>query len=418
MAVTLPVLTAQMGSRTYYISKMSGGSLAGRVSVASELDDWANQSLEERFQRLLNSKRVEQEIAPYLANAEDRFFSAIIVWVISDGGIEFESLSDRNIEVPAAYRAAAQSFGFLVLNDARLVALDGQHRLASLRHVVQGNVNGPHRDAVSSDEVTVIFVDDPDVRTARNLFTVLNRSARRVGKNDVLVMGEVDGAAIVARRLVSSDLLAPRGLDDRPLIKWESNTITKRDEFLTTLNAVYEMVRIASSASGETIHSESDDGTPPPQEALQRVEETAGNWLDELFSAIPRLQELRESTHLFPEEREPSSPYSLLLKPVGFQAFFGGVAAACSPDKGALDDPLVAIRRCAKADWSLDSAFWRGILVKSNGNVANAKADISLASDLLAFQVSDDPLPQFVSDLRERFRRQLNDSTANLPSKR
>lgn len=418
MAVTLPVLTAQMGSRTYYISKMSGASLSGRVAVASELDDWKDQSLDERFQRMLNSKRVEQDIAPYLANAEDRFFAAIIVWIISDGGIDFESLADHEISIPAAYRSAAQSFGFLVINDARLVALDGQHRLASLRHVVQGHVNGPFRDAVSSDEVTVIFIDDPDVRTARNLFTVLNRSARRVGKNDVLVMGEVDGAAIIARRLVSSELLAPRGLDDHPLVKWESNTITKRDEFLTTLNAIYETVRIVSVASGESILTESDDGTPPPPAVLDRIESISRDWLEALFRSIPRLQELRDTPHLFPDERESGAQYSLLLKPVGFQAFFGGVAAACSATKGGLGDPIDAIRRCSGADWSLESAFWRGILVKSNGTVSTARADITLASDLLAFQISDDPTPQFVSDLRDRFRRQLNDNSANLPQKK
>lgn len=418
MSVTLPVMTAHMGSRTYYISKMSAASLAGSVAVASELADWETQTLEERFQRALNTRRVEQEIAPYLANAEDRFFSAIIIWATSDDGIEFESFVDSGFEVPAAYRAAAESFGFLTLDRARLVALDGQHRLASLRHVVQGHVDGPFRNDVAGDEITVIFVDDPEVKQARNLFTVLNRAARRVGRNDVLLMGEVDGAAIVARRLVGSELLAPRGLDDTPLIRWERNTISAKDERLTTLNAIYEIVRLVARHRNVDVGVESDDGVPPPNEVLDRIENETLSWLEQLFESCPKLEDLRQRPHLYPDERERSAPLSLLLKPVGLQAFYGGVVAALDADKGGLTDPRDAIRRAINLDWSLDATFWRGVLVRPNGNVSNAKSDVVLASDLLAWVIGDSASSQFSQDLLARFRKQMSDSSANLPARR
>jgi DNA sulfur modification protein DndB len=134
MSTTVPAITAKMGSRTYYIAKMRASELAMQVSVASELAEWRELSLNELYQRKLNEKRVQQEIAPYLAKTEDRFFGSIIVWVTGDDVVEFEPVAEQ-INVRAPYREAAESIGFLILGpsssgESGLVALDGQHRLA------------------------------------------------------------------------------------------------------------------------------------------------------------------------------------------------------------------------------------------------------------------------------------------------
>ena len=77
-------------------------------------------------------------------------------------------------------------------SDLGLVALDGQHRLAALRANVHGKVQGPYAATVASDEVTVIFISDDDRVRSRSLFIILNRTARRVTKNDVLIISETD----------------------------------------------------------------------------------------------------------------------------------------------------------------------------------------------------------------------------------
>ena len=249
MTVTVPAITAHMGSRNYYIVKMSAADLSGQVSVASELAEWKELNLDELYQRKLNEARVEQDIAPYLATHPDRFFGSIIVWVLNPNVISFEPVS-KHVDVMAALKASVQSIGVLVIDAATagdhsgLVALDGQHRLAALRRVVQGQTDGPFAKDVRSDEVAVLFVQDENVTNARDLFTVLNRSARRVSRNDVLIMSEVDGAAIVARHLTTHPLLAPRGIEDEPLIKWERNTIAAKDKEITTLNAIYEIAQV------------------------------------------------------------------------------------------------------------------------------------------------------------------------------
>lgn len=420
MSVTLPTITATMGVRKYFITKMTAFELSGQVSVASELSDWSQLTLEELYQRDLNERRVLEDIAPYLANSPGRFFGSIIVWILDESVVTYEPVSDF-VEVRAAYARAAESLGFLVLDAGErkggLVALDGQHRLAALRAVVQGKVEGPYRGQVSNDEIAVIFVRDSNVRDARDLFTVLNRSARKVSKNDVLIMGEVDGSAIVARRLAGSNLLAPHGLDDSPLVKWESNTMGARDKRFTTLNALYDVCNSAASVLGIDPQSGEETGTPPSGEDLDAIERIALHWLGVLFAAIGDLEEMRHDPDKFVEARKSVEPYSLLLRPVGLGVFFGAVATVLRQGGLGLDRAGSVIGHLASLGWSLDDPSWAGILVNARGNVTNKRADIALGVDLAAWRCAAAPLDSnFVSSLLQRYRRHLGDPALELPA--
>lgn len=420
MAVTLPAITAKMGTRNYYITKMTAQELSGQVSVASELADWNELTLNELYQRKLNEKRVEQEIAPYLGNSADRFFGSIIVWVLSDEVLSFESVSTQVSIIPRAYQHAASSIGFLVIEgvvpgqEAGLVALDGQHRLAALRRVVQGHVSGPHAAAVRSDEIAVIFVQDEDVRSARDLFTVLNRSARRVSKNDVLIMSESDGAAMTARNLTSSSLLAPRGLLNDPLVKWEKNTIAQRDTQITTLNAVAEIAKIVASHLKVDIQDD-DEGNPPGIVNLDRVEKEAFRWLETLFELSPEFAEMRrEPNDVVAMRRE--GRYSLLMRPVGLQAFFHAVATLLDADAGGMTDLNEAVNGLLGLEWDIKGNLWRGILVVARGNLARKEQEWKLAGKLAAWLVAGSgSSPQFQSALLEDYRRQMGASNLSLP---
>lgn len=432
MATTIPAITATMGSRTYYIGKMRASELAQQVSIASQLPEWKELSLNEMYQRKLNEKRVQQEIAPYLANTPERFFGSIIVWITGEDSIEFEAVSEQ-IDVKAAYREAAKAIGFLVISDSRnresgLVALDGQHRLAALREVIQGKVNGKFNAQVREDEVGVIFVRDANVKDARELFNTLNRSARRVSKSDVLIMSESDGAAIIARNLTSSKTLAPRGLeeDQGPLIKWQVNNISLKDPFLTTLNAIYELVQ-AVARHLKTDLNVGDDGlegtevigtVPAEQERQLAVERESQLWLDTFFRNSDFFKDLRKDPSSIPALRRESK-YSLLLRPVGFQAFFLAVQAALDSNRGQQKNLSEVIEGLLDLDWSHTSAFWRGIMVNNKGNMTNKQSDIQLAGDLAAWMIcGKDSTTQFQQDLVERFRKQLGRDDASLPEAR
>lgn len=424
MAVTVPAITAKMGSREYFITKMTAQELSGQVSVASELADWSELTLNELYQRRLNEKRVEQEIAPYLAHSVDRFFGSIIVWVLSDEVLTFETINSH-VNIHRAYQNAASSIGFLVIDaavpgtEAGLVALDGQHRLAALRRVVQGHAKGPHAGAVRGDEVAVIFVQDENVRSARDLFTVLNRSARRVSKNDVLIMSESDGAAIVARNLTSSTLLAPRGLLDTPLVKWDKYTIAQKDTEITTLNALFEIVKmVANHKRIDLLDGDGDadeDGNPPEESQLSAVEREARLWLDTLFEKSPEFGVMRHDPSGVVAMRKEGR-YSLLMRPVGLQAFFHAVSVLLDPDAGGMDDLETVIDGLLEVDWDVKSTFWKGILVNARGNLARKEQEWRLAGDLAAWLVAGvSTSSQFQNALIEEYRRQMGNTALSLP---
>lgn len=421
MTVTIPAIRATMGSRDYFISKMTASELSGQVSIASELSDWNELTLNELYQRKLNEKRVEQDIAPYLANTSGRFFGSIIIWILDPEAAVFEP-AGTYLTIPRAYESAANSIGFLVLSSSRasrqagFVALDGQHRLAALRRVVRNETDGVHSADVYTDEVAVIFVNDRDVRSARDLFTVLNRSARRVTKSDVLIMSEVDGAAIVARDLTGCSLLAPYGLGEKGLIKWEKNTIAQRDQQITTLNAIYEVVQLVADVLRIDLQAGEEAGNPPPESDLTKVRAEAERWLTILFNQSSEFAAMRLDPLKIVEMRKDSR-FSLMLRPVGFQAFFGAVAIALSKSAGNMNDLEEIVRRLLHVDWSISSNFWRGIMVNAKGNVTNKKTDVQLASDLATWMITGkSSSTTFQQSLTERYRRQLGRDDVSLPA--
>jgi len=405
-----------MGSRDYYIAKMSASSLSGQVSIASELDDWENLTLDDLYQRDLNRKRVEQDIAPYLANTADRFFGSIIILIRDHDAITFEGVAEVFDNMLAAYRNHSQDIGFLTIGSKQggLVALDGQHRLAALRHVVQGNTPGPYRDDVANDEVAVIFISDTEISKARELFTMLNRSARKVSKKDVLIMSESDGSAIVARRLTSHLILNPRrNLENQPLVKWQSNTIGQKDTQITTLNALYELAEIAAEFLGIDFNESEENEDGPTVKDLDLVFNRCVNWLSILFECED-FAGMREDSNLVVEGRKKESTYSLLLRPVGFVLFFDAVAKALKESE--LTDEREVIERLLQIDWRFESNLWMGIMVNAKNNVSNKTADINLASDLAVYLICGESTPlSFRNNLEQRLRKQYNRADAVLP---
>src|SRR5262245_20907014 len=136
----IPCIKGKIGNTVYYQGKMSANELASQISPAYKMEDWSSDSIEERYQREPNHKRIIEEIAPYLANNHDRFFGSFIVLV--KGDLEFEPLTIFESQTPKAYLNASKDLGFLILGQCQLVALDGQHRLIGIQHVITKNVTG------------------------------------------------------------------------------------------------------------------------------------------------------------------------------------------------------------------------------------------------------------------------------------
>ena len=136
---TIPVIRGKIGTTEYFIATMKAAEVVSTLKIPKEMPDWDNETLEERFQREIDYKRVKEHIAPYLATDPDRFFGALIVDVLNADGVKFESLTDAGLKVPTFFQSIVGSIGMLYLQGSELlVPLDGQHRLAALRFAMFG----------------------------------------------------------------------------------------------------------------------------------------------------------------------------------------------------------------------------------------------------------------------------------------
>ena len=66
MAQSLPALRGKFGSTEFYLVTMKASEFVRTVIVPKEMEGWENLSVEEKFQREINYKRVKEKMAPYL----------------------------------------------------------------------------------------------------------------------------------------------------------------------------------------------------------------------------------------------------------------------------------------------------------------------------------------------------------------
>ena len=242
MATNVAAMKARLGNTTYFILSMKAQELADKVKIPRELEEWEDMSIEERYQRDLNYNRVKNQIAPYFANNESRFFGAIIVAAMNfDEENAFEPLSEVvTRKMPNMYSMPAANMGFLTFSGGEvLIPLDGQHRLKAIQFAVSGrdekggeiaDISDPCVE-LADEDVTVILIAY-EREKARSIFTHVNLHAKKPTTGENIVTNDDDIFAVLARE-VTNDLIGGR------LVKFKSNTLTRRDPEFTTLSIVY-----------------------------------------------------------------------------------------------------------------------------------------------------------------------------------
>jgi DNA sulfur modification protein DndB len=90
----IPAIRGKIGSTEYYIATMKASEVVNSLRIPKDMPDWGHESIEERYQREINYKRVRDQIAPYIANDPDRFFNALIVDILNSEGVTFDPLSE------------------------------------------------------------------------------------------------------------------------------------------------------------------------------------------------------------------------------------------------------------------------------------------------------------------------------------
>lgn len=202
----IPALFGQMGDWTYFNTIMQLNEVAARVKFAEEVNQIREgRQLSDLIQRALTDGRAI-DIARYLQQTPDHFFSSIVVAVY--GGdpqwLEFgvgKAIDGKHIGPVADW--AKSAFGFLHLTGSEhLFALDGQHRLSGIRKAVK------EKPSLGTERISVLFVghktDDAGRMRSRKLFTTLNKTAVAVNKSEIIALDESDLYAIITRRLVET----------------------------------------------------------------------------------------------------------------------------------------------------------------------------------------------------------------------
>lgn len=402
MAQIYACFRAKMGSTEYYCARMTTRELANSVRAASDAtEEWAGMSIEERMQRDLNKTRIREEIIPYLAKSADRLFGAVIV-LVTKGDVVFEPVQSLGIKLPAGYKSVAEDLGFLMIEGGERIVLDGQHRLAALREIINGgqDIEGEFVTAVPNDEVSVIFIKHESTEKTRRIFNKVNRYAKPTNRGDNIITSEDDGYAIVSRRLLETG--APLGIKAGKdlIVNWKSNTLAVNSKQVTTISAVYETVKDILEYGGIKHFDEKHRVTRPTDDEIATAYELAEQWWSAVLEGLVPFKQAFANIDQIPKMRKQDQPYSLLFKPIGQIAFFKGLRFAV--ERGfKLND---AIQRANNIDWCMQSNHWRDVIIKPDGNIIARKEAYELAAELIAYFIAPEKMTdKQLAALRKRY---------------
>lgn len=373
----LPALRATMGDWVYYISFMSMGDIAARVSVVNDIH--SSSSLKEWLQRGLTDN--SEKIAEYLLGQEQRLFNAIVVGTYG-GHPNWHEISVTARDFAEVPENTEGKIGLLELRgDETLFAIDGQHRVRGIAEAVVKN------KALKTEEVCTIFIrgvissrrdHDPDgFQRTRRLFSTLNRYAKPVRKRDIIALDEDDIVAIITRRL----------LEDHPLLMDKvamgmTKSISRSDRTnLTTIVTVYDVLDIVLSV-GHTKWREYKRWRPP-EPTVEEFYQDASEFWDTLCGNFASLEEFRDSS---PNDDVAGKYRSsvggdLLFRPIGLMLIGRVIADLRSSMNMSVAD---AIKLVGCSPTNLDGDPWVGLLWdNANRRMLTAKENQKVARQLL-----------------------------------
>ena len=367
MATTLPALKGRMGDMDYYLLTLKAGELVRCITVPSKIDGWEDLSLEEKYQRDINFKRVKEQLAPYWAETSAHFFGSIIVAPINFGDENFSGKFEPITEVvgkdlPPAYATMEQNIGFLTIpGEILLVPLDGQHRVKAIEFAISGKdekgneITGfTPKTALANEDISVLLVA-VNTKKARSIFTHVNRYAKPTSAGQNYITSDDDILAVIARKIANKKFSAR-------LVKYKTNTLSMRDKEFTTLSTLYNCM----DTFADSVLSERLDTTRLPEKNIQDLlHDKADEVWDILLSDIEAfnyaLQDKEESGD---ERRIELRERSLLARPVTQECLFRAfLELTASPTNFSYTD---AVAKLNALPWDLTDknieSIWQNVL--------------------------------------------------------
>lgn len=407
----IPAIRGQLGSTEYWIATMKASEVVNSLQIPKEMPDWENESIEERYQREINYKRVREQIAPYLAEDPDRFFSALIVDILNGDGVSFDPLSSV-VNLPTFFGELGNNFGILKFTGHEvLVPLDGQHRLCALKFALLGKdheqrpiENFRANPAIASDDITLIFVRH-DRKKARKIFNKVNRYAKAVSKADNLIISEDDYIAIITREF--ADRLF------HGLVNITSNTIPEKSNHVTTLSTLYEATLEYLSESVIYPKKIGTVALPPLEDQnLLRIE-AEKFWIFLLREVEIFKEALDDRTEDGQKKRIELRSTYILMKPIVQHALVGSIKLLMSDGMSLAD----AVGRVNRLDWRFDCEDWEQVAVRPGNTIIAGMQPRRLLMRVIAYRLGLNFDSKELSILESQYRKLFNSESKSLPSK-
>ena len=382
MSTLLPVLKVKFGKMEYFISYMAVNDLTRYVKFPSELEGWKDLSIEERYQRKINLNRIKKDIAPYFATDDSRFSGALVLAIMNHDNIKFEPIGDYK-KIPGAYDQTSKNMGFLTLSgEEMLIPLDGQHRVKAFEFATTGKDEQgkdiprlkPNYE-LGKDNVAVILMRF-EGKTARRIFSKINRYAKPTNKGDNLITDDDDPMAVITRRLLGSDGVIPSRL-----VSLEGNTLNQKAREFTTLATFYEATK--EIFNGLCVPGSGKIADMTQEQMEIHLKDIRKEWAGLLSKIDWWRKAIKDPDGTGDGTRQDIRNEMLLGKPVGQLALVKGYSLVCQDDKTVDKNSIYA--KINDIDWGVDNKMWKSILINPNGRVMSGKTTVSNAAEFISY---------------------------------
>jgi len=249
-------ISGRFGEVRYFITTLDQSDAVENIEFADNIQgSW---SFSERVQRKLDANRANIEIFSYLAQGGIRFFNSIVVVLLpnSNEQREFWDFS----EVKSQGKPVEKWVNLKVYKNVSRIVIDGQHRLLSLKRYWRAHTGtdplSPQQikenfNCSETFDIPVVYlvfgnlgkvgcsdesetVRDEIIKATRNIFTVINKTAKPIDKQTQLLLDDSKISALIPRKLLEERVI------EEKFIRWSSTStsLTQSEPYLTTLDLV------------------------------------------------------------------------------------------------------------------------------------------------------------------------------------
>lgn len=255
-SIEYKAISGTFGEVRYFITTLAQSDAVENIQFADEIQNsW---SFSERVQRKLDANRANTEIFSYLAQSGIRFFNSIVVVLLPNSNKQREFWDFY--EVKSQGKVVEKWVTLKLYKNVARIVIDGQHRLLALKRYWNAHTGkeplSPQqmKDNFSCSEtfdipvVYLVFgnlgrvghadlsetVRDEIIKSTRNIFTVINKTAKSIDKQTQLLLDDSKISALIPRKLLEERVLEER------FIRWssKSSSLTKSEPYLTTLDLI------------------------------------------------------------------------------------------------------------------------------------------------------------------------------------